>query len=796
MNENPPRSGVSFYFGLAVVTAATLALEIIQTRLLSVVTWYHLAFFVISMAMFGMTAGALRVYLAPEKFSPDNAPRALSRASLIAAVAMVLSYLDQITLAPDAIASPTTVIVFARLALTLSIPFYFSGIAVTLALTRTHYRIGLVYGADLVGAAAGVLLVLPMFRLLDGGGAVFASAALMAVGAWLFARWGGERKLARWAGRAAAVMVILAIANAATIHSFDPILVKGVTEKRRRVAYEKWNSFSRVVAYKPRTKPLTGVLWEAGKNTPKDASMEVMDMNIDGLAGTMLPKANAETARGFLYDATSLAYSVRQGKVAVIGVGGGKDIWTALAAGADDVLGVEINPSFVHILLDVFPDFANLAGNPKVRLVVDEARSYFTRSEEKFDVIQMSLIDTWAATGAGAFSLSENSLYTVEGWRVFLRRLNKGGVFTVSRWYGKGKFDETARLISLAAGALFNQGVTNPADHILLAGGEKVATILVSNEAFSAADVAALRQRVEEMGFHMILAPGEPTQEAIIGRIIGARNYEELVDITSAYPLDLTPPTDDRPFFFNLLRLTRPWKIMEYWGRPSGVVTGNLLATLTLLSILLVSFVFAGAILLIPLKYAPAGVSRPRTVELAYFALIGLGFMFAEIAFLQRLSVYLGHPVYALAVVLFSLILFTGLGSLLSEKIPLNTSPRMIAYALSLAGYLALVAFFLPEITGATAAAKLAGRVGVSLLLLAPAGLAMGQAFPSGMRLARRDATDPTPWLWGVNGAAGVFASVLAVILSIAFGITTTMFVGAFCYASLALLAPKLVGKS
>ena len=200
--------------------------------MLSVVTWYHLAFFVISMAMFGMTLGALRVFLQPGRFGPDALGRTLPRTALWTSLAVGLCYLDQSVLAPEVAMSASTLVVFTRLALTLAIPFYFSGICVTLALTRAAYPIGIVYGADLAGAALGCLAVLPLLSLLDGPGAIFAVAGVMALGGWSFARWGREKRLGRWSPATARIMFALAIAHGATYFGFDPITVKAVAEQR------------------------------------------------------------------------------------------------------------------------------------------------------------------------------------------------------------------------------------------------------------------------------------------------------------------------------------------------------------------------------------------------------------------------------------------------------------------------------------------------------------------------------------------------------------------------------------
>jgi len=782
-----------FYLGLALVTMATLALEIIQTRMLSVVTWYHLAFFVISMAMFGMTLGALRVFLSPNSNGMDTVGRSLPRAALFTALAIGICYLDQICLAPETVMSASTVVVFARLALTIAVPFYFSGLCVTFALTRTPYPVGVTYGADLVGAAAGCLLVLPLLSLLDGPGAIYATASITALGAWCFALWGNQRKLGRYALLVTLLMAVIAAWNANTIYGLDPIIVKGQAEKRHWVVLEKWNSFSRVLAYREMPYDAKWIMWSAAPNMPS-THVVAHEVNIDGGAGTRLFKWDAASgAMDFLlWDATAMVYAMRQGSVAIIGLGGGKDVMTALAAGNRQVLGVDINSVFLDMHKGPFRDYTKLADRPDVRMVNDEARSFFTRDPGRYDIIQASLIDTWAATGAGAFSLSENSLYTVEAWKIFLDHLSDNGVFTVSRWHAANRLDESARLVSLALASLMQIGIADPSQHLLLGASDTVATILVAKTPFNTEDVDKFKGYLARTGFKMLMAPGEPPLMPIMAALAQAPNLAGLEKIAGAYPLDISPPTDSRPFFFNLLRLSRPWEIASYWGRPSGVVTGNLVATVTLLVVFLIALIFAAGILILPYKFAPAGALLPRPPELAWFALIGLGFMFTEIAFMQRLSVFLGHPVYALAVVLFSLILFTGLGSFASEKIRLTTTARLIAYALVLAAYLAVAGWWMPQITIAFQGLALGGRVGICLLILGPAGLLMGQAFPAGMRLARRPGADPTPWLWGVNGAAGVLASVLAVMISIAYGITATMMLGAACYAALVVVALRL----
>jgi hypothetical protein len=259
----------------------------------------------------------------------------------------------------------------------------------------------------------------------------------------------------------------------------------------------------------------------------------------------------------------------------------------------------------------------------------------------------------------------------------------------------------------------------------------------------------------------------------------------DLERYTAGLPLDLTPPTDERPFFFNQLPLYNPLQTLRlaFAIGTTHVTSGNLLATVTLMGLFSLSAVLVGATIILPIRPAYAAVNR-RLVVLgtAYFLLIGVGFMSIEIGLLQRLSVFLGHPIYALSIVLFSMILATGLGSLLSDKVPLVTRPRFMLWAVLLGGYLGLLPLWLPALTGRFDSATLLVRASLCIMVMAPAGVLMGYGFPTGMRLVSAIDRTPTPWFWGINGAASVLASTLAVACSLAFGISTTLTVGALCY--------------
>jgi hypothetical protein len=249
--------------------------------------------------------------------------------------------------------------------------------------------------------------------------------------------------------------------------------------------------------------------------------------------------------------------------------------------------------------------------------------------------------------------------------------------------------------------------------------------------------------------------------------------------------LDLTPSTDERPFFFNQLPLYHPLKTarLALATLRTGVASGNLLATATLLTLFLLSSVAVAATIMIPLRPALLEIGRTlASAGTAYFFLIGVGFMSTEIGLVQRLSVFLGHPIYALSIVLFSLILTTGGGSLLSDRLPLDTGIKFAVWAVVLGGYLFGLPYWLPTVVLVYDGAMLVVRALVCVAVITPAGILMGYGFPTGMRLISAIDSGPAPWFWGINGAASVLASTLAVACSIAFGINTTLVIGAMCY--------------
>ena len=799
-----PRS-FFFYIGLALVTGAVLMFQIIETRILSVISWYYLSFFVISMAMFGLTAGAVYVYLKSDTFASVGLSTNLTNYGTLFAISTPVSLLVQLNVPivmiqgghPGLIAA--TVFLWTIVVVAVAVPFFFAGVVVSLALTRSPFPIGRVYGVDLLGAAAGSLGAVCLLNLTDGPSSVLWVSASSALAAWCFshARIGEDRvamsplrSLLNRPRTITAILIAAAAFNSATDWGIKPNYLKGESIAQLRTPiYQGWNSYSYVMQVGlPAGEPH---LWGPSPRFPSENwTVDQRVLVIDGDAGTTSYGIHGDVAKAdFLkFDVTNLAYYLPdRDSAAIIGVGGGRDILSAKLFDVETVTGVELNPLILKLLTQEggFGNFVGISELDGVALHVDEARSWFARSSDSYDLIQMSLIDTWAATGAGAYTLSENGLYTTEAWRLLLDHLTPRGVFTVSRWYSPGEVDETGRMTSLAVAALIAGGATEPAKHIFLAAAGPVATLIVSRSPLPPSYVATLAKVAEDLDFRILLSPDRTPASEIAASIVASNTDEALARATSGLKLDLAPPTDDRPFFFNQLPLNDLRALLDTNISivTQGVVQGNLRATATILVLVGISLILVIGTIVIPLRPAVRDVGRRLAWSgTAYFFLIGAGFIFFEIALMQRMSVFLGHPTYSLSIVLFSMILSAGIGSLLSDRFMVTSSMRFLAWAVTTGCYLLSLTVWLTPLLTATEIGPLLVRGIIAVAAIFPAGILLGFGFPTGMRLISAVDTRPTPWFWGINGAAGVLSSSLAVLCSTAYGISVSVIVAAVCY--------------
>jgi hypothetical protein len=793
------------YIGIFFVALATLMYEILLTRIFSVTMLYHFAFVALSIAMFGMTAGALIVYLAPSFFTPRLLSQRLAAAAAIFPGAIVLSFMTELSIPFRVQISVIELYAIAFRYVVIAVPFVVSGVVICLVLTGFPRRVSRLYAADLAGAALGCVLLVAVIGWSDGPTAVLWVAFLASIGGVTLALDGRSASLRR-----ASVIVLVVLGVAAAGHTilvrrgspiFRIVYSKGVVETPP--LYEKWNSYSRVRVMGNPDVELPAQGWGLSSKAPKNR-LRQLHLDIDAWAGTTLTKFDGDLAslEHLKYDVTNIAYYLRnQHSALVIGAGGGRDVLSALAFGARSVTAVDINKDILRTVNGRFGDFTgHLDRDPRVRFVNDEARSFVARSPDRFDTIQISLIDTWAATAAGAFVLGENSLYTVEAWTTFLDHLSDHGLLSVSRWYFHSRPAELFRTTTIAVEALRTLGVTDPRRHIAIVrhmqpgiGTETpdgVGTIIVSRRPFTDGELDTLDREASRLAFDVPFSPRAALDETFV-RLTRQDGLDEFL---RSYPINIAAPTDDSPFFFNMLRLRdlARTSLFEF-----GSLSHNMKAVATL-GILLVTVTGLTTLCLL----LPLWLTRHR-VELAgagplfvFFIAIGLGFMLIETSLMQRLIIALGHPTYGLSVVLFSLLLSSGLGSYVTSNVSVERAgeagrSRLVV----LVAVLAIFGLLTPAIVTRIEPMTTTTRILAAVAILFPAGLCMGVAFPLGMKLAAGRTSGLTAWFWGLNGAASVLASVLGVCIALTWSISTAFWAGWICYA-VALVSFVRAGKA
>lgn len=771
--------------------------EILLLRVFSVTMLYHFAFMAISIALFGMTVGAVFVYAWPAIFTNKRIHWHLAANSLWFAVTVVASFILYLFIPFDLpTITGTSWVNFLKLTsiyLLISIPFVFSGICLTLALTKFPDDIGRMYAADLIGAALGCVLLIVLLSVMSGPTSILAIGILAGFGALFFALGGRIPNIQFAIFAVIGIFILLGVMDRNGQSQQSNLLhlqwVKG--EADRKPIYEKWNSFSRITVLGDKDELVEPKSWGLSLTYPKNKRIRELWLQIDSSAATPLTEfnGNLETVDFLTYDIVNSAHHMRKNAdVLVIGSGGGRDVLSALAFKQKSVVGVEINGDILKTANETFGDFTgHIDRYPQVTFISDEARSFVARTPYKFDIIQASLIDSWAATVNGAFALSENSLYTSEAWSLFLHHLNPHGILTFSRWYFRDQPGEVYRLVTLANSALMNIGVQNPRNHIVVIrrmdefnhpdAPDGIGTILVSIDPFSEMDLSGIREFTNRMHFEVVLSP-QFTLDNTFETLASSYNTEKFL---SDFPINISAPTDDNPYFFHMIRFN---DLFNLHLQDQGMNNKNLLAITTLRLLLIITFIVSLAFIVTPLaiKSTPSPITNVIPLML-YFTSIGLGFMLIEISQMQRLIILLGHPVYGLSVLLFSLLVASGIGSYTTQfvkdlHIYKSTSIRISALILSLSIFGVLT----PHAIRLFEAQSTAIHILLSISILLPIGFFMGMALPMGMRLANIYMPKFKPLLWGINGAVSVFASVLATTLALNWGITAVFWIGVGCY--------------
>ena len=769
------------FTGVAVVSLCVLMLQLTLTRLFSATMYYHFAFLAISLALFGSAASGVFVYLCQVRLARVPTGRALSAAAalfaLATAAALLVILANPISPVED---TWTTSARLARIYVAAALAFFFAGGVVTIAIARYAPAVSRLYLFDLVGAAAGCLLLIPVLDMLGAVNTVLAVSVLAALAAVLF-EWGGSggRAYRAVVATVAVGLVVLLGYNMQT-RRLDVRKAKGLDEAGN-VIFSKWNSLSRVTVWGSLANDTALIMIDA------DAATEVTRQGTDLVRHSYLAR-RVET----------LGWHLRPGSRALIlGPGGGNDVIAALLFGAREVTAVEVNPIIARDLMSSEPlrsYSGRLYEQPGVRLVVDEARSFIRGSPERYDLILGTMVDTWAATAAGAFALTENNLYTVEAFKDYLEHLTPDGVLSLTRWYVDPP-DQLLRLVSLGRAAVEELGLGSAAGRMVVVRGafeqgteRAYATFLLKRAPFTPGELQRVDEVAARNGFEVLYAAGRPSSPPF-ARLVEAPDPARL---WAEMPRDLAPTRDNSPFFFHTARLGDLAAVL----RSEGEWRKNNLGTFVLGGLLALTVLFTFAFIVGPLVLARAGILRRSRAPLGwlfYFGCLGAGFIVFEVALVQKCILFLGHPTYSLAVVLFALLLFSGIGSRLSGRFaPEVLRGRLVRVLAVVTLLVAATSVALSPLFDALVHLDRTWRIAIAVAALAPLGLAMGMPLPSAVRLLAREAPEIIPWAWGLNGAASVMGSAAALAIALAAGFDQALLVAASLYGMALLTVSRM----
>ena len=777
------------------VAWAALALELLQTRVLSALYYNNIVYLTVTIALmgFGISGVVVSIFARKLKDPEQLASLCLGLFSISAFLCLrAASFLPVI--APNS--STLVKLVIAYFVLTL--PFIFAGCTLGL-IFMTHGRdIYRLYFFDLVASGIGAFCFTFLLRPLGSDAFIWIVCVVALVGFTIYAL---KTRLSKvYIGFIGAVFLIGVLSWGNNLVNDEPVYYKFAGMLKQNNAHVEstiWTTIAKID------------IWSEGTNPAKSKTLTQ-----DGCAPAIFPseqyrtdRLNNQKAPNVMLTPQSLPYIIRPepDDVLVIGPGGGQEIVIAHTFGAKHIDAAEINPATCDLVRGPYREYLLWPTWDNVALYNAEGRHFVSSTNKTYDVISMTGVDTFTALNSGAYVLSENYLYTVEAIEDYLNSLKPHGTMFICRLM----FDQPREALRLANIYLYGaerMGIKDPSQCIMIIGWLFHPTMwgatLIKKEPFTPQEVEAilkriegqldlgavyipdvfpkdLQQRIETKAFSHQSEVMKPARDAYYG-LMRAETLEQRQAFEKAYMYNIAPVTDDRPFFFEyhkVAEMFRPNEIRETWSR--GTIVHYVLFFLFALTSL-VSFVA----MIVPLYiFEHEGLKVKRIWSLLlFFCCLGIGFMFLELGFVQRLSVYLGHPMYTLAVVLTGILIFTGVGSYYAGTKNTNRDKLlkqgMISTAVLSVIWIPVMNLIIPLTMGS----PLTVRIFISLISLFPIALFMGIPFATGLRYLEGTYPRFIPWAWGINGLTSVMGSVLAIIIAMRIGFTVVILLGCVTY--------------
>jgi hypothetical protein len=787
-------------FATLLVSAAAIGYEILLMRVLSIVQWHHFAYMIISLALLGYGASGTFIAVLRSRLE-SRFETAFATSALLFSMAMLACFVAAQRVPFNALEIVWDSGQFLNLTvvyLVFFVPFFFAACCIGLAFTCRGGDASRIYFFDLFGAGLGAVLAIALLFIASPQTALVLLVLLPLAASGLVASMLASRL--PLAGVQFTWLALLAFGIPQAHLDLRISEYKGLSQALQvidsRILDQSSSPLGYITVVDSPTVPVRhapGLSFNTRHIPPEqlavftDADGMSAITRYDGDPGSVAHLGDLTAALPFGL--------LEEPAVLILGAGTGSDVLMSLYHGASRVDAVELNPQMTELVAQRHADFAGrIYDDPRVTVHTDEARGFVSRNDDAYDLIQIGLLDSFGASGAGVQALNESYIYTVEALRAYLDDLGDGGLLAITRWIKMPPRD-SVKLLATAIDALRQSGVSEPGQNIAMIRSWNTSTLLVKNGAFTSAEIERIREFARSRSFDTAYFPGMRAAEANrFNRLAEPYLHDAAVALLSdssgnfleRYKFDVEPATDDRPYFFHFFRWqTLPEVMALRTAGGAGLIEWGYLV---LVATLVQAAVLGLVLILLPLSLVrrtwPAGTGRNFGF---YFLLLGLAFLFVEMAFIQKFTLFLSNPLYSVAVVLSGFLVFAGLGSAASERLARSLPWRgvsPVSVAVAAIAVLALVyVFILPAVFGRFIGLADPAKIAVSLALIAPLAFFMGMPFPLGLTRLSGLAAGFVPWAWGINGFASVVSAVLATLLAIEFGFNVVIVLALALYA-------------
>ncbi len=794
---------ITVYVALFLLSAAMMSFELILVRLFAVTQWHHFAFISVSVALLGLGASGswLSLYLRRWQERDHKAKRdIMASAAWWFSTSIVLSYLIFNRLPFDSyrLALERRQLLYLGLYYgSLLAPFLFAGFCTALCLATWPERVNSMYAANMGGAAVGSLATLALVACFGGTGAILGASLLAMLAGFMLEIAAHEHRREGWTSHR--LLYIVSICLLLVLLGLEPTgLALRISPYKAEASVLRFPG-ARAIFSRWSASALVDVVESEGIHSAPGLSLsytgglpQQLALFVDG-EGPSAISCLREPADELFLAALPIAVplQLRPGaSVLAVEPRGGLDVLAALYNGASIIQVVESNPLVAQAVssqADLCPP--SFYQDERVQVVLEEVRSFLRRSTEKFDVLLLSPTTAFQPVTSGAYALSEAYAYTVEAVHQYLSHLRPDGLLVITRWM-QAEPSEEVRAGALLVAALRARGAVEPSEHVFVFRSWSTITLVGKPTPFTAREIEQLKTLCDSRGYDTVFYRGIPASESNRYNILPNMGlfdvFQELLRkdglaaLVQRYPYDISPSTDDRPFFFHYFKWTQVPTIVRNLGKGWLPFGGSGFLILPLL--LVVTTILSVALIILPLAYrapaASAGASPAvRTWVPFYFISIGWGFLFVEMPLMQQFILFLGQPSYSFSLVLFALLLFSGLGSLCSRRV--SCRPALLC----LAGMVLLYPFGLSRLFSLFLQESLLVRLALSIVGLAPLGFMLGLPMPLGISLLEHGEAEQIPWAWAVNGCASVTGSILATMGAISLGFSRMLIAGAIAYA-------------